>query len=77
MVAGERVDDVALAAPVCGGDRHELALARGRRERARAGEEPLGVGHEQRGGDEDCSGGVGRDIARTLPIRADTPLTAA
>ena len=57
VVAGERVDDVALAAPVRGGDRHELAVARRRRERVRAGEQPPGVGREQRGGDEDLRRG--------------------
>jgi len=57
VVAGERVDDVALAAPVRGGDRYELAVARRGRERVRAGEQPRGVGREQRGGDEDLRRG--------------------
>ncbi len=53
VVAGEGVDELALAAPVCGGDRHELAVAGGGRGELGPGEEPGRVRREQRRRDED------------------------
>src|SRR5690348_7804271 len=52
VVAGERVDELAVAAPVRGRDRHELAVACRGGERVRARQQPLAVGGEERRGDE-------------------------
>ena len=53
VVAGEGVDELALAAQVRGGDGHELAVAGRRRQRAGPGHEAGAVGGEQRRRDED------------------------
>ena len=53
VVARERVDDLALAAQVRGGDGDELAVARRRRDPAARCQEPLAIRREQRCGDED------------------------
>ena len=53
VVAGEGVDELALAAPVRAGDRHELAVAGRRRAGLGPGQEPVAVGREQRRRDED------------------------
>ena len=54
VIAGEGVDELALAAPVRGGDGHELPVAGGRRDALRPGEQAVSVGCEQRRGDEDA-----------------------
>jgi hypothetical protein len=53
VVASERVDDVALAAQVRGGDGHELTVAGRRRHPTRASHETLPVRREERRHDED------------------------
>ena len=53
VVAGERVDEFAVSALVRDRDGHELAVPGRRGEGVRAREEPVGVGREQRRGDED------------------------
>ena len=68
VVAGERVDEVALAAQVRGGDGDELAVAGGRRDAAGPRQEAVAVGREQRRGDEDRRVVAG---ARRLDDRRD------
>ena len=53
VVAGEGVDELALAAPVRGGDRDELAVAGRGRDLGRPRQQAVGVGGEQGRGDED------------------------
>ena len=53
VVASERVDEVALAAQVRGGDGHELTVAGRRRHRPGPGHETLPVGREERRRDQD------------------------
>ena len=53
VIAGEGVDELALAAPMRDGDGHELAVAGRRRDALRAGQEPISVGCEQRRRHED------------------------
>jgi hypothetical protein len=53
VVAGEGVDELALAAPVGAGDRHELAVARCRCDGLGPGQEPVSAGGEERRRDED------------------------
>ena len=53
VVAGEGVDEVALAAQVRGGDGHELAVAGRRRHAAGPGQEGVAVGGEERRRDQD------------------------
>lgn len=52
VVAGERVDEVAITTEMGARDGHGLALARGRGDAPGPGEERTGVGSEQRGHDE-------------------------
>ena len=73
VVAGERVDELALAAPVRGGDGDELAVAGGRRDAPGAGQEPVAVGREQRRRDEDQRVVAG---ARRLDDRRDRRVVA-
>lgn len=63
VVAREGVDDVALAAQVRAGDRDQLAVALGRRERGRAGQQRGAVGGVQGGTVSRCA-----DTALTLTI---------
>ena len=74
VVAGEGVDELALAAPVRGGDRDELAVAR-RRAPARPARasSPSASGGEQRRGDEDQRVVAG---ARRLDDRRDRRVVA-
>ena len=53
MVTSERVDEVALAAQVRGGDRHELTVPGRRRDPPGAGEQPVFLDGEDRRGDQD------------------------
>ena len=53
VVAGEGVDEVALAAQVRGGDGHELAVAGRRRHSPGPGHEVVSVGGEERRRDQD------------------------
>ena len=53
VVSGECVDELAVAAPVRGGDGHELAVARGRREACGLDEEAVSVRRKQCRRDED------------------------
>ena len=53
VVSREGVDELAIAAVVRGGDGHELAVARGRREPFGPDEEAVSVRREQRRRDED------------------------
>ena len=73
VVAGERVDELALAAPVRGGDGHELAVAGRRRDALGPGQEPVAVGCEQRRRDEDQRIVAG---ARRLDDRRDRRVVA-
>ena len=68
VVAGERVDEVALAAQVRGGDGHELAVAGRRRDAPGPGQEAVAVGGEERRRDEDHRVVAG---ARRLDDRRD------
>ena len=68
VVAGEGVDEVALAAQVRGGDGHELAVAGRRRHAAGPGHEAVAVGGEERGRDQDHRVVAG---ARRLDDRGD------
>jgi len=53
VVARKCVDALALAAPVRDGDGDELAVAGGRRDALRPGEQPVAVAREQGRRDED------------------------
>ena len=53
VVSREGVDELAIAAVVRGGDGHDLAVARGRREAFGPDEEAASLGREQRRRDED------------------------
>ena len=68
VVAGEGVDEVALAAQVRGGDGHELAVAGRRRHARRPGPGAVAVGGEERRRDEDHRVVAG---ARRLDDRGD------
>lgn len=73
VLSRERVDELAIAAVVCGRDGHELAVACGRREPFGPDEEPVRVWREQRRSDEDQ-----RVVARTglLDDRGDHRVVA-
>ena len=85
VVAGERVDELAVAAQMCVRDGDDLTLARGRRRGLRTREERRPVGGEQRRCDEDerivararqlDEGEKGDVHAATVPGAADAPLT--
>ena len=53
VVSRESVDELAIAAMVRGGDRHDLAVARGRREPFGPDEQAVSVRREERRSDED------------------------
>ena len=73
VIAREGVDELALAAPVGARDRHELAVAGGGRDGLGPREQPVAVGCEQRGGDEDLRVMAG---ARHLDDRRDRRIVA-
>ena len=76
VVAGERVDEVALAAQVRGGDGHELAVAGRGRELRGPGEQAVAVGGEERRRDEDRRIVARRDASTIAAIAAASPTTS-
>ena len=76
VVAGEGVDQVALAAQVRGGDGDELAVAGRRRHAAGAGHEAVAVGGEERRRDQDQRVVAGRDASTIAAIAAASPTTS-
>ena len=73
VIAREGVDELALAAPVRARDGDELAVAGGRRDALGPGQQPVAVGREERGGDQDLRVVAG---ARRFDDRRDRRIVA-
>ena len=73
VVASERVDEVALAAQVRGGDGHELTVPGRRRHGGGSGERPVAVGCEQRRRDRIVGSSLVRDASTIAAIATASP----
>ena len=76
VIARERVDELALAAPVRDRDGDELAIAGRHRDAPGAGEESVRLGREQRRRDEDPGSSLVRDASTIAAIEASSPTTS-
>ena len=73
MVSGQRVDEVAVAVPVGGGDGDELAVARRRGHATGPSHEVVAVVGEEGGGHEDQRIVAGRAASTIVAIAAASP----
>ena len=76
VIARQRIDELAVAAPVRGGDGHELTVAGCRRDAVRPGQESVSVGCDQCRRDEaEHLLMVGGRHGATIQSRPDAALT--
>ena len=75
VLAGEGVDELALAAPVRARDRHELAVAGGRRDALGPREQPVAVGANSAAATRICGSSLVRDASMIAATAASSPTT--